>query len=693
MRNVIGPLVVAALGSGLVFGLTGCSSQAAQTGSSSANVDTVGYDALNLAAGSMVLYEMQPRTANACQPGVGSADQQTACTNKIAPTIPYRQQGQSCNIESDLAQIKLGTFDDMLEDTSDYRQGITVRYINEKVGANTIWVMPIFPNNMQYNVPDACDNLGSPYAVTDYFHAQGTLTNACISQGADEYSTTPCWGNAGFESVIAAAHAKGMKVMLDMAFNHFGHQYNMYDYGDYTPIRERIAQNQDLSTLWNFDSTYEATLLHPVILDTPATLTQLAASSTFHQGNLTALQAKCPSLTGDSLVRAYNMWREGFDWDRTNFNCTNIALEYEDPGFYLGADSFNPSTKLGDNFTNNWSDVKFIFHHEENTAHQEEFVREREYLFRVMNYWVSRGVDAFRLDHTTDPNGGMGSNEWKYITTKTDYYASKRGQANPVYLAEEFNEQGEMNKVVDVMTDGYVGNMTGRSVTNKDANFVNANISNNDRFDGHAFVMTALETHDERRLIDGTGFDIFTGAGFWAMGAATRSTPMMLMGQEFGEAWGLGFKRSDYLRSRFVGTAQYQAQGDTLAAYYHTLISSRLDNLNRALVAPHYSFLQTKTGNTTDGRIFAMAKWSDDGNVVFVFNNLWAQDVSQDYFISADVAGQMNISDTTNYMLVDAISGTQQGACQTGANLKWDLFVSMPAATRAQWLRLQECTN
>ena len=32
--------------------------------------------------------------------------------------------------------------------------------------------------------------------------------------------------------------------------------------------------------------------------------------------------------------------------------------------------------------------------------------------------------------------------------------------------------------------------------------------------------MTALETHDEKRLTDGTGFDIWTGAGFWAIGAS-----------------------------------------------------------------------------------------------------------------------------------------------------------------------------
>ena len=452
-----------------------------------------------------------------------------------------------------------------------------------------------------------------------------------------------------------------MKVMLDVAFNHFGHDYTMYDYGDYTPVRERVAQGQDLNGLWNFDATYEENLVHPILLDTEATLTTLSGQSTFHANNLAALQKACPNLQGDSLVRAYNMWREGFDWDRAAIDCNALWLEYEDPGFYLGAVNTEPSTHLGDNFVNSsWPDVKFLFHHEENTAHEDEFARVREYLFRVMNYWTSRGVDAFRLDHTTDYNSGLGPNEWKYIFTKNDYYAAKRGQPNPVYLAEEFSDEMGMSKVADVMTEGYVGDMCGRNGVTKDAARVNYVVSNMDRFQGHTYVMTALETHDEERLLDGTGFDIWTGAGFWGIGAATRSTPMMLMGQESGEPDQLGFRRSDYLRSRFVGTSEYSAEGATLAAYYKTFITSRLANENRALVAPHYSFLMTKDGNDVDSRIFAMAKWSDDGNVVFVFHNLWEVDVAQDYYIDDDIAGQMSLSDSLQYRLVDAISGQEE---------------------------------
>ena len=657
--------------------------------------ETDSYMELNPIAGQTVLYEAQVRSANACDPQVGSSDQQAACRSKPAPSVSYRAQGMSCDSGTlaGLNRIKLGTLDDMMANTSDYQSGITINYIHDRVGANMVWLMPIFPNNDTWNLPDGCDNLGSPYAVRDYMHVSGMLSKACIAQGSDEHNdANPCFGNNTLDAFISQAHAKGLRVMLDIAFNHFGHNYQMYDYADYTPIRDRISSSQDLGQLWNFSATYEANLLHPQIIDTVAALTGLAARSSYHQTQLAALRAKCPNLQGQSLVRSYHMWLNALDWERSRFTCDGMPLEFEDPGFYLGGNSFDPSSHVGDNFTNNWSDVKFLFHHEENVAHQQEFIRNREYLFRIVNYWVSRGVDGFRFDHTTDPNGGMGPNEWKYILSKVDYYASQRGQNKPMYLAEEFNDQMGMSHVVDTMTDGYVGNMCGRNGSTKNAGFVENIVSNNDRFDGHTYVMTALETHDESRLLSNTGFGIWSGAGFWGVGATTWSTPMILMGQEFGESWGLGFRRSDFLRSRFVGTSNYQTYGDALVTLYSSFIHGRLDPFNRALTSANRYFLRpTSSPNNPDQRIFAEAKWTNDGNVVFAFHNLWQQNVSQSYFIPPDIAAAMLIDDSMQYRLVDILGMQQKGSCHSGADLKYSFYVSMDSNTVAQWLRLEQC--
>ncbi|MBI5548146.1 MAG: hypothetical protein HY901_30060 [Deltaproteobacteria bacterium] len=653
-------------------------------------VGTSGFNELNLAAGTTVLYEVQVRSANACRPDVGAPWQREACARKISPTIPYRAEGMQCSSLAELKKIRQGTLDDMLEESADYQQGITLRYVKEKVGANMVWLMPLFPNNDTWSIPDPCDDLGSPYAVRDYLHAAGTLSRACIVQGRDEYSPEPCWGNEELDALLQQAHRRGLKVMLDLAFNHFGHNYLMYDYGEFTAVRERTGRGEDLNKLWDFAGTYEANLLRPEVLDTAKELEALAERNAVHRARLAALQRRCPSLSGDRLVRAYHMWREAFDFERERFDCEGY-LEHNAPGFYLGSNSYDPASRAGDNFTNEWRDVKFLFHHEENVAHQWEFVRQREYLFRVMNYWVSRGVDGFRLDHTTDPQGGMGPNEWKYLVSKVDYYAWRRGQDRPIFLAEEFGDQMGMNQVVDVMTEGYLFDMCGRQGQTKDTRHVERAIDNMRRFNDHAFTMTTLETHDEHRLTDHTGFDVWTGAGFWGIGATTRSTPMLLMGQEFGEPWGLGFRRSDFLRGRFLGSGNDHPRGPALVDYYRAMIGGRLARENRALVSGSYAFLRSRWTGEADPRLFAQVKWSTDANVVFVFHNLWNQAVEQSYFIDDALASKLHLANGRLYRLVDVFSREQIGECRSGAQLKWDFYVSLSASTRAQWLRLESC--
>jgi glycosidase len=672
--------------------LFACSAAPDDPASSEADIGTQGSNPINLAAGTMVLYEAQIRTANACHPDVGSQEQRAACAAKAAPRVKYRAENMSCGNIDDLHKIKLGTIDDMLADTADYRKGITLRYVKERVGANTVWLMPLFPNNDQWNIPDGCDNLGSPYAVRDYMHVSGMISNTCIAQGRDEHDATPCFGNRDFDRLIQAAHQRGLKVMLDVALNHFGHNYQMYDYVDYKPVRDRAHGGEDLDRLWDYGATHEQFLEKPQLLDTPEKLAELAASNAYHKATLASLKQKCPDLSGQALVTSYNAWREAFDHERAEFPCdpNKAFLEFQDPGFYLGGTPGTPSKRIGDNFSNDWRDVKFLFH-QETRSHYWQFVRQREYMFRIMNYWVSRGVDGFRLDHTTDFYSGMGSNEWKYLTNKVGFYAEKRGQARPVYLAEEFGDQMEMNKVVDIMTEGYVGDMNGRNGRIKDTSHVERVLENFNRFEGRVFTMTALETHDEHRLLDGTGFDIWTGAGFWGIGASTRSTPMMLMGQEFGEPWGLGFKKSDFIRGRFLGTGNYNPSGDALAGYYKSMIEARLRNENRALIQPNHYYLRSKHTGQADQRIFAQAKWSDDANVVFVFHNLWPTNVEQAFFIPPDLAGKLHIDDGRQYKLVDVLSGQQAGNCRSGADLKWELYVKMDAGTRSQWLRLETC--
>lgn len=643
-------------------------------------------------AGRLVLYEIQVRSANACRADLGADWQREACAEKVAPTIPYRAEGMSCSSLDDLQRIRLGTLDDLLEDTADFRAGITLRYVADRVGARAVWLMPLFPNNDTWNIPDACDNLGSPYAVRDYMHARGTLARSCILAGRDEWSDDPCWGNDALDAVIADAHARGLRVMLDVAFNHFGHNYVMYDTAAES-VRERVAAGDNLDGLWDFGATEEPALIEPLLMDTEKAVRSFAASDAGAANDLASLEKRCKGLGGQTLVRAFHAWRAALDAERASFPCSTQYLEAAVPGFYLGADRWSPSKKLGDGYTNDWKDVKFLYHHTTNLDHRHELWRNREYLFRVLNYWSSRGVDGFRLDHTTEDANGLSPETWRYVAGKLAHYAALRGQERPVLLAEEFHDQQGMAKVVDIMTEGYVRDMTGRNGATKDAGRVEWIVENTARFGDGALVMTALETHDEHRLTDGTGFDAWTGAGFWGIGATVRSTPMLLMGQELGEPWGLGFRRSDLLRSRFDGSPNQPPDADALVDFYGAMARTRLDPKNRALLSRDHAFLRTRTASGTDSRIFAEARWSDDANVVLVFHNLWRQNVSASYYLPPDVTKGASILPGVEYRLVDAFTDEVAQDCRPGSDLAWSLPIVMDAETRLQWLRLEACAR
>ena len=69
----------------------------------------------------------------------------------------------------------------------------------QSVGANVVWLMPIYP----VGIANRKGTLGSPYAVRDYFAVN------------PEFGTV-----ADFKALVQAVHARGMKLILDWVPNH-----------------------------------------------------------------------------------------------------------------------------------------------------------------------------------------------------------------------------------------------------------------------------------------------------------------------------------------------------------------------------------------------------------------------------------------------------------------------------------------
>jgi hypothetical protein len=473
-----------------------------------------------------------------------------------------------------------------------------------------------------------------------------------------------------------------------------------------TSIRERVSNGQDLDDLWDFEKTFDAALVRPKVLDTIEKLDDYVHRDPKVAADLTEFKNRAPELEGDDLVRGFNMWRVMTESERNRYNPANPNyLEYQVPGFYRGS-NVQPSLGAGDNYTNEWHDVKFLYLHEKRGSdwqrgdYYETFVRNREHLFEVMNYWVSKGVRGFRLDHATDADSGISPNVWKYIIGKTNYYDwVRQGKPShyqpPVYMAEEFGDQMGMSQVVDMMTDGYVGDVRGQPGAVKDTQFVQSKLENESRFQGRTLVMRALETHDESRLFDhGTGFDIWSGASFYAIGASSHGVPMTLMGQEFGEPWGLAFRGEDVLRARFPEERNHRAEGQALVDFYGMINRARIDPANRALVSANRAYLPLKLGAGHDPQLFAQVKWdhSHGSNVVFTFVKPWGGEaLTQDYFISPELGRELLIQDHRRYRLVNVFNSQQEGHCISGADLKWDFKIHMNGVDRVQWLRLETC--
>ncbi|KAH3744258.1 hypothetical protein Pelo_14343 [Pelomyxa schiedti] len=667
------------------------------------------YNKLNEVAGATVLYEVQIESANGCDPNVGSRRQRLSCSRKPAPNITYQAfdgNRSKCPYLNFLEQIRTGTLEDMMAQTSDFHEGITLRYIKERVGASTVWVMPLFPNNAQWNIPDPCDNLGSPYAVRDYLHIAGRVSQSCFVNNKDGHVSDSCWGNDEFERFLEIAHNLGLRVILDMAFNHFGHHYEFYDYEDFIPVHKL----GNLNLLWDYATTFDRGLVHPRLLDKESSLSE----NTFLTHIAAEVSRICPGITGKKQLQLVSMKRNALDHEFASWDCQHspdLYLEAFLPSFFLGPRNYSeeprPALNASDIFIGQWPDVKYLYHHEYHCQSYTKtgpwdfyssFVRNREYLFRVLNYWVSLGVDGFRLDHSTDSESGLGPNEWKYIIGKVNYYDwIRKGRPSnhipPLYMAEEYYDQPGMNHVVDIIVDGFIGDVRlGRdcSTIYKDSGCLELQVNKGKRFEGHSLVLRALETHDEPRLLSYTGFDEITGGIFWSAIAATPGTSMVLMGQEFGEPWGVGFRRSDFLRSRFRETSS------PLTELYYRSCHARTEPENAALWSNDYYLLRPRESpQEPNPLVYAIARWnSNDNAAIFAFHYLWGGNhtVSVSYFIPPDLASQIQMKEQNYYQLVNILrNDTSPSPCMKGADIMWDFPVTLSNSTRVLWLKLVEC--
>jgi len=591
----------------------------------------------NPAAGDLVLYELQVRSANACDPTTGG----DACATRLAPVSEY--QGPGCGSLDELRAIRKGTLDDLLaeHDPPHRTAGITLQYADEVVGANAVWLLPVFPHDAR-EPPEACDDLGSPWAVRDHLHVRGSLAVECAGEATDEDGPAPCRGDAALAAVIEAAHARGLKVVLDLAVMSYGPRYHLYGLAGVRPVREWLAEGTDLKDL---DATFEDALVWPEVIDTPGEMPT---------DGLGALMRLCDSIPeGAEGVRRWLMWREASEAEREAMDCEGPAtLQAQLPGLLPGSEAPDGGMRL------------------------------RERLFRLIDVWLARGVDGLWLS----PAGGLSADDWRYVLGKARHYQQRRGLPEPVFLGGG-EHATRYDGVFDVLAEGWRHDVTrGR----RQASDLETLLFGAGARARASFPLLRLEGHDAGRLLEeATGLDAVRGVTLHAVAAASRGALLVQAGQEWAAPWAVETARSDYLRGRFPGEANWDPDGDALTARYRTLHATRQAPAHAALREGTTTALHTADG---EPQLLAFARHLPEcGGAVLAFHRLWADVVDGTFAVPPELAERLCLPEDGEVRLVDALSGEDfLWGGRTGADLcARGLPVRLDAQTPYRWLRLE----
>lgn len=672
------------------------------------------------------VYELQIRTANACRTDGGNGEAQWCAKKRYAPLVTERTDVRpripyDPGCDRGQKNVRPGTIGDLLLDTKDIRDRITLRYVRESVGANTLWLMPIHPNYEQGPfLPDRCDVGGSPYGATDFMHVRASLSDTCIKLGRDETSAPACWGNAhqlrtgetlaepsaawfagrrarsgldkdgaksDFQALLDKSRALGMRVLMDVALNHTGVDYRFHDYAGATTYQGYAnAAKSAGKTLDAFmwagatDNSVEEALVFPQLLDKVSELT------TTQQTALKQVRG-CAQASGANLVVMQNMQNAAFDFERARLGCERMELQHNLPAFFAsGRNHANPAADANDAF-HEWKDVTKLYYAIWNSAKMYEWVRVREYAFRVLNYWVAQGARAFRLDHAN----GLHPEVWNYLVRKVRKYHRIRSQRlgvaydDIVFFAEDFDNTKANLPNFDSAWVGEVKDLP--NLIKKDAGDIEAVMEGVTTSKGLKYrqdpyfprggwyapaLGLGLGNHDEPAVFDRAGMDVWTAAAFHAMFTTSWGMPITPIGQEFGETWQIPFRRVDHLPARWnPGHRGLDDRGKAaLTAWYKTLHETRAKRCGTgelALCHPSLAygeryFLKTPYG-TVDDRYLAYAKYTlDCRETTVVFINLWNRSGEQTYAMPRDLAGKLCLTDNARYQLVNVLDGRSDWA-------------------------------
>lgn len=485
-----------------------------------------------------------------------------------------------------------GTFADLMESgTVDEDGKYTLEHI-ASLGKTDLWLQPPFLRSRIGKHP--ADDAGSPYATKDYFSIDPEYARAAHDLSG-EAARNAALGE--FDAFVTRAHEMDIKVHLDIALNHVGHNYEFRDlFVRYDEAGRRFAEvrRNDFGNIAIDEQHLD--LMRARLADP-----ELPDYAEYVAPHLFASRSDRPEGAADAADTQFGGWGEWRDTKQLNHGARWGVQRHMTP----------------------------------------EVQETLDYLVRVMSYWaIEHDVDGFRIDHLT----GMGPPFLEYVLNKVQAEVDRATPGKVLhFMGEDFNNARYLTPFVDTLQGGWFHELN-RVRTPADLRHV---------FDSPDFrrSLVNLDSHDEPRFFNAWGDDWQGATRMGALLELMGGTTMQVAGTELGERQQLPFKQYRSLPSlRTMDTVKKQILKTFRRAGKARRGLAALGDDNRA-------WLQPRDGQQ-DINLVAVSRFPDadkEGAVVLLFANLADQHQRENSFV-LDAETRRRIDPDRRYQVRDLMA-------------------------------------
>lgn len=401
-----------------------------------------------------------------------------------------------------------GTFADMMDGDA---HAYTLRALVER-GVDAVWIMPPFDVHL-WEHRDALDELGSPYAVKDYFTVRPELSRAArvslLTGGDDEEAR-----QAGLDEVrafIAAARALHIRVLLDVALNHVGHEHRFRD--RFVAARGGAVEvRADLSQV----CAEAKRSLVPRRLDDAARSLTIDHSAPWMFANRHG-DAAGAAHVDDKIAGGFGEWP-----DTAQLNHGRVRNGYR-----------------------SWHDV---------TPAMPVHKAVQSWLERVLTFWaVDMGVDGFRIDHLSGLPYAFLEGALNRVQAAVD---AKEPGRTLFIVGEDFHTSNETRHFVDAIQGGFF-----RDLLQVRTPAALAHVLDEPWFND----VVALSAHDEPRPLVVLGDNARAYARLQSLLLLAGGPASLVAGDHLGERVPMPFKRARGIEALHAPSKEGRALAEQLA--------------------------------------------------------------------------------------------------------------------------------